>query len=166
MSYELTEIGSLVKTDPASAAVVLVQLFETARGNTVHAALLAGVDHSTLKRWVTKLDKYKVRADLEKIRKRATPKTISFEQRGKLLAKAAEKRRVAGLQRAYDRLDEAGAVKLAVEVSVTAKVLDQWRNRRGALDDTTVEAIDEALGRMLARYRAQLRSANRAKKAG
>jgi hypothetical protein len=166
MSYERTEIGTLVKSDPASAAEALVKLFESARGNTVHAALLAGVDHSTLKRWVTKLDEYKVRAKLEKIRKGTRPKSMSDDQRTKLTERAQERRRVAGLQRAYDRLDEDGAVKLAVEVSVTPKVLDNWRYRRATLDDTTVEAVDEALGRMLARYRAQLRSANRAKKAG
>lgn len=166
MSYEQTEIGTLVKSDPALAAAALVRLFETARGNTVHAALLAGVDHSTLKRWIHKLDEHKVRAKLEKIRKTAEPRSMSDDHRAKLLDRAQERRRVAGLQRAFDRLDEDGVVKLAVEVSVAAKVLDAWRNRRTQLDDTTVEAIDEALSRMLARYRAQLRSANRAKKAG
>ncbi len=163
MSYEQTEIGELLKTDPAQAAEALVQLFRTARGNSVHAALMAGVHHSTLKRWVSKLDKYKVRTKLEKIRETAEVRNMSEGQREKLAERAAERRRVAGLQRAFDRLDDEGRVKLASEVSVADAVLTTWRKRRDTLDDTTVEAVDEALGRMLARYRAQLRSANRAK---
>lgn len=163
MSYEQTAIGTLMKTDPAKAAEALVALFKKAEGNSVHAALLAGVDHSTLKRWVIKLD---VQTKLDKIREKASPRPMTEGQRTKLKERAAERRRVAGLQRAFDRLDEAGVVKLASEVSVSVKVLTTWRDRRTSLDDTTLEAVDEALGRHMARYRSQLRSANRAKAAG
>lgn len=166
MSYEQTDIGTLIKSDTAKAAEALVSLFEKARGNSVHAALLAGVDHSTLKRWVIKLEKHKVASKLDKIRKNASPRAMSEGQRTKLKEQAAERRHLAGLQRTFDRLDEDGLVKLASEVSVAPKVLTTWRDRRASLDDTTVEAIDEALGRIMARYRSQLRSANRAKTAG
>jgi hypothetical protein len=165
MSYEQTEIGALLKTNPAQAAEALEQLLLRARGNSVHAALIAGVHHSTLKRWVSKLEKYKVRKKLEKIRSSTEPRGMSPTTRANLAERTSERRRVAGLQRMFDRLDASELVKLASEVSCDQEWLVMWRKSRAQLDDTTVEAIDGVLGRMQLRYRSQLRSANRAKKA-
>lgn len=166
MAYEETEIGTLVKTDPARAAEQLVKLFEKAGGNSVHAALLAGVHHSTLKRWVSKLEKHKVRKKIVSVRETSEPVKMSDTRREQLSATALERRRVAGLQRAYDRLDAAGLQALADETGVGLRTLQNWRDAPTTAGPTKVGALVEgALTRQQARYRGILRTANREKRA-
>lgn len=165
MAYEETEIGKLVKTDPAKAAKQLVELFERAGGNSVHAALLAGVHHSTLKRWVSKLDKHKVRKKIDSVRETGTPAKMTPAKRTELSARTLERRRVAGLQRTFDRLDVDGRLALGKETGAGPTVLVRWRDERDSLPSKVKDAVDDAVGRLQARYRAALRSANRVKQA-
>lgn len=166
MAYEETEIGTLVKTDPARAAEHLLELLRRAGGNSVHAALLAGVHHSTLKRWLIKLDKFKVRKQLDGIRETSETRNMSEERRVKLLETARENRRVAGLQRMYDRLDEDALGRLCKSAGVSPATLEKWRDDRDAVAKGPLRAIDEAVSHLQARYRSELRAANRAKHAG
>ena len=162
MAYEETEIGKLVKSDPKRAAEKLVELFQRAGGNSVHAALLAGVHHATMKRWVIRLD---LRKHLDKARASGASRAMSGEQRGKLLEKTREKRRVSGLQRMYDRLGPEERTRLAEAAGVKQRVLEEWRRDRGSVKPSALAAVDAAVGRLQARFRSKLREVNRGKHA-
>ena len=163
MAYEETEIGKLVKSDPKRAAEKLVELFQRAGGNSVHAALLAGVHHATMKRWVIRLD---LRKHLDKARASgSSTRVMSSETRGKLLEKTREKRRVSGLQRMYDRLGPDERTRLAEAAGVKQRVLEEWRRDRGSVKPSALAAVDAAVGRLQARFRSKLREVNRGKHA-
>jgi len=72
MSNSTTEIGTMIcNGEERKAVAALLELLKASGGNSVHAAIAAGVHHATLKRWITNLENrgFAVRKPLEKIRK-------------------------------------------------------------------------------------------------
>ena len=167
MAYEVTKIGQLIDTDPARAAKELVQLFKRTNGNSVHAALHAGVHHATLKRWTNKLDKdHGVKKKLEAIRSKAKPRNMADTTKVKLEEKAQERRRLDGLRRTYDRLDDDTLATIAKKLKVKPDDLNNWRRHRALmLKDKAWLAtkVETELNRVQERYRKALRDAHRAK---
>lgn len=83
MSNSTTEIGTMICNGEEKQAVAkLLELLRGSGGNTVHAAIEAGVHHATLKRWITNLENrgFSVRKPLEKIRKAAKDAALAEEE--------------------------------------------------------------------------------------
>jgi DNA-binding MarR family transcriptional regulator len=72
MSYHLTQLGSQVVLDSERAARTIASLFRRFRGRTVDVAAYLGVSTSTVKRWITLLDRKNLalRDEIEVDRKR------------------------------------------------------------------------------------------------
>ena len=163
MAYEETRIGKLVDSDPDKAVEALLGLFQRTAGNAVHAALLAGVHHATLKRWVAKLDEtHGIRAKIERIRaKAAEPHTLTDAARERLTERADERRWLDGLRRTFDRLGEAQVEAMAAKLGLKPATLATWRRTVDAVAPRTARAIEERLERLQAKQRAAMREANR-----
>lgn len=162
MSYEETKIGKLIATNPDEAAAQLMLLFEKANGNAVHAALLGGVHHATLKRWVNKLaETHTVKEEIESLRAKTTPVKMSEARRFKLEEEARERRRLLSLQRVLDNMGPKQKEQLAARVGVTVNLLGKWRRTPTGLTYGEKKLVEEALVKLRDKHRAAKRARRR-----
>lgn len=71
MPYRQTVIGALMVVDEQAAADILLNALTDHDGNTVKTAEALDVDHSTLKRWLRKLDARDWNLKVEAVKLRA-----------------------------------------------------------------------------------------------
>jgi transcriptional regulator with PAS, ATPase and Fis domain len=81
--YRQTVIGALIVVDEQAAADILLGALADHDGNTVKAAEALDVDHSTLKRWLRKLDArdWNVKVEAARLRMKARAKRGNGQRR-------------------------------------------------------------------------------------
>ena len=139
MAHNETEIGQLLKRcHNRDAANKLLAVLRDNSGNTVHAALALAVSHSTMKRWLVRLDDL-VKDELSKIRSKSEYVSLSRAERHRLQNKIAQERDHTRLLAWIGMADEVSIARIAKMSKVRSAVVRSVG--RGSTVSKRTEAI-------------------------
>lgn len=152
MAHNETEIGQLLKQgNNKQAAAKLLAVLRSHSGNTVHAALALAVHHSTMKRWLVRLDKL-IKENLSSIRSKSEYVSLSRAERNMLQNNIAQERDHARLLAWIGMADEVSIARIAKLSKVRSAVVQSVG--KGSTASKKTETILELVSKALIEQRA------------